>query len=477
MIILRASSWQLPLLTISVNEEPSVDTTIAGFFGADVSKAASLYANASLDYTKKVPDYPGKRVSLFTSGVPFFPDLGMIKVQSANRTFDMPLELRLGKKTLSLPVKGTSEGVFTKTILTQYFIASIQVAFIEARAAKGGIGLGTKEQYKLNQAKADKSRLGAMKVVWHDSSESPMRMTRDGLYVRATTSFCPYVGSVTLLDQASSALGPIVASHKTSMINYYKRLYPTATTSIIENAMIDSGISNWYEAEFKAYLIPAQMSKSIVKTPFLRQLETLSTTEAFSLGTKYLTQVVGRAVTDADIMDLQSEFFTALKRKGHSVSKRQIPEARMVLAGVVKALSGYEAEIDFGSVITGSLRWSEFARNINEEGADFHPFFWSDIELDGDVLSGVSPVGKDCSVSLPPYMLQFATLLAERRDVALMLVAGWEDFVASTYSASFKTFRQTANTYDIHTFRPLLQSCGLAGGMSPDEIIGVVINE
>jgi hypothetical protein len=99
---------------------------------------------------------------------------------------------------------------------------------------------------------------------------------------------------------------------------------------------------------------------------------------------------------------------------------------------------------------------------------------WTGVDFDGETLTGTSPNGKSCSVDTPPYLYEFATLLSERRDVLLMLVSGWEDFAASTYSASYSDFEQTASSYVIKTLRPMIQSCGLNGAMSPDEIIGVV---
>jgi hypothetical protein len=259
------------------------------------------------------------------------------------------------------------------------------------------------------------------------------------------------------------------------MISFYKGLYPAASTANVESAMDDSGVSNWFEQSFKAYIIPSRASRSILKSPLLRQLETYSTSEAYAFATKYLTQVVGKAVTDADISSLTNEFFVALKRKGHKVSRARIPEARLVLSDAIKAINGYEGEIDYGQVIAGSGRWSEFARSTDAEGADYHPLLWTSPVFDGVTLSGTSPNGKACAVDVPPYLFEFATLLDARRDVVVLLITGWEDFVASTYSASFSDYSQTASSYTIKTFSPMIKSCGVNGSMSPDDIIGVVV--
>lgn len=474
MIVLRANAWQLPLLTISYGVKSTTDTTIGAYYGSEVAQFAKAYALASLSPLNGIPNYSGTKVSLNTGGVPFFPDLGIVNVSNAGRVFDLPLTIRVGSKKITATVDGTNSGIFKRDILSQYLLAAIQVEFIQARAKKEGIGLGTKERYQLNQAKSEMARLGSKKIVWASSCEAPMLLNDNGLSIRATTTYCPYASTVQLVSGSASGLKTIVASHKSEMIAYYKQLFPSATTTMIQNALDDAGISNWYETEFLAYVIPSRASRSVLKSPLLRQLETYGTSEAYAFATSYLTQVVGKAVTDADISALQNEFFVALKRKGHKIAKSKIPEARLVFADAVKAVSGYEGEMDFTSVITGSARWSEFARSVNQEGADFHPLLWSNVDFDGSSLSGTSPNGKSCSVDVPPYLYEFAALLGERRDVVLLLIRGWEDFVASTYSASFSDFKQTTSTFVIKTFRPLFQSCGVNGSMSPNEIIGMV---
>jgi hypothetical protein len=475
MIVLVGSSWKIPLFTVSaINDDPEA-TSISSRYGGDVNKVVTDFINDSFDKPGEVAaSYSSGLITLNTSSVPYYADALFVNERASGNKFTAPLELRVGTKKLFRNVAHTLSGVFVPSILCSYIQLCCQIKHIEEKARREGHGLSTKERYQLESAKSERNAVGARSLVWRDSSDSPMRLNGSGLAVRAGLSFSGWQPTVTLTTGSGSGLQSLVASHKSEVKAFYRKLYPVASDADIDGALKDANLDDWYASEFHVYVIPSQISDVLAKPPLLLSLETLPTEEMAGLAMQYLLQTVPKAISSDNFVSLQQEYFSSLKKKGHSVSKSKLLEGRLALRAALYSGTGYDAEVDLSNVIEGSYRWSEFAKKSNNSLVATHPMLWTNVTFDGDTLSGNLIDGEAVSTVVPSYLTDFATHLAEHRSSLVQLLIGWEHFVASTYSASFDGFYNTDTTYRIVSFRPMLTSCGVTGSMMPDDIIGVL---
>lgn len=475
MIVLRAASWKIPAYVLSSERVDPVDSTISGIYGAAIFEISKAFVKASFDSPKDVPlEFSSNGVTLKTGGIPYFSDAPFLDLHSKSGSHLAKFEMRVGNSTIHRDVEHVTGGIFFNSVLCAFMQTAVQIEHIEEKAKREGHGLGTKERFQLESAKSEFARIGARAVVWKDASDSPMLLSSSGLTVRAGPYYSGWQPLVKVSTGSGSGLSSIVASHKAAVKGFYLKLYPSASAEDIEQALKDADLDDWYNEDFRTYVIPTRLSTTLPKPPLLISLEALPREEMAGLAMQYLLQTVPKALSVNELTALHDEYCLALKRKGHKSSRAKLLEGRLALKAALLHGTGVDTDVDLANVITGSYRWSEFAKTSTVAEAAEHPLLWETCSYDDGLLIGRTVSGTDVSLSLPSFLEDFAVLLNENKNALIQLLIGWENFVASTYSASFSGFYNTKTVYQLKSFRPVLQSCGVIGSMMPNDVIGVL---
>lgn len=451
------------------------DTTIAGAFNVDVNVLAKAFVNASLKTPGVGLSFKSGSLEIVASNIPFFPEARIAEVSSVTGRSPRNLELRVGTKNKQIAVDHVSGALVRETILAAYVHCVCKIEHMIQTAKAQGVGLTTKMQYQMAQAERECDRIGAMKMVWYDCCESPMIMSPSGLSFRATDSYGAWEPIVTYTDELSSGLGAVVQAESGKVVAFYKSLYPSATTEMITDAMDTNGVLSWFSQKFKVVRIPASLNRMVLKPPLLKQIELASVTDATALCHAYLLRVVLRAIKPDQYTSLVNEFIGALKKKKMTVAASELLTGQEIFSWASKLALGIPEGTDLVQVLDGVYGWQEYAR-VNNLKAHLHPLHWVTPTLSAEgVLTGFDAAGKDLSFDVPAHMLAFVELMIARSSALKGLLAGWEHFVASVYSASFKDSVETADSYRMKSFRPMFASLGISSSMMPEDVIGVLV--
>ena len=474
MFMLKAPAWQAPLVQLIVGDVTPENVTVGEMFGSDISQLVKQWIDDSFADDVEV-EYTSGSLRLKTGGIPYFNGLRVMVVSRHRAIGNVSVKLVDGGGNKALSFVAITDAVLLETVLCTYIQASANIYNMEKGASANGIGLSTKERSSLIKAKAKRDRVRTTKAVFMHACQYPWIFNSSGLTLRAGDRYVPWISMVVTGDENASGLAAIVASGKSSVVNFYRRLYPSATTEIINDALNDSGLSDWFSPKFRTFTLKGNMSRQVQIPPFLLSMKQYPAVEAYDLMGGYLARVVARKVTPSSASALSDEFLQSLKTCGFKQSRSNLIRGKTLLHDVLLRSYSVDYDVDISQVISGSDSWADYCLE-NNITVSSHPAYWSEVTLEDGALSGTDDSGNLVSVDLSPDMMAFADMLVSHPSAFRGLLLGWEHFVAMVYSASFTDFVSTSSTYRMKSFRPLLNTLGITSGMMPEDIIGVIRN-
>lgn len=474
MYMLKSPTWQIPVIRLVVTDRDPIEGDISSAYGSEVLDLVRRWVNDSIS-SNVAETYTTTGLALEVGRVPFFNGLKIAVFDNHTVVGNFSLKVQEGRTSKSVALKAISRGVIRETALASYISAVASVYHMEAVAAHNKVGLTTKERAALSRAKTDRDRVGRTKMVFAHVCQYPWVMTTSGLTIRANDRYIPFINLVVKGDAGSSGLASVVQSDFVNVLAYYRRLYPEVPQQALLDALDNAGMTDWFSQTFTTFTLKSNLSQMVQMPPLLLAMKNFPATEAIDLMGAYLAKVLTRQVKSDAHPLLTKEYVTALEKLGFSTAKSYIIRGRQLFSELVLRSYGSVADLDLIQVIDGSDRWADFCLRENIT-ISAHPAYWLERELEGDLLSGVDDSGNRVSVIVPPDLLAFVSTLVDNPDLFAGLMLGWEHFVAAVYSASFTDFVQTSSSYRIKSFRPLMQSMGINGGMMSGDIIGVLTN-
>lgn len=474
MYMLKSPTWQIPLVRLIVRDRDPIDGNISSTYGSEVLDLVRRWVNDSIS-SSVATTYDTANLTLEIGNIPFFNGIKIAVLSNHVIVGNFTLKVHEGRVQKDISLKAVSSGTIRETALASYISAVASVYHMEAVAAYNNVGLTTKERAALVRAKTDRDRVGQTKMVFAHVCQYPWVMTSAGLTIRANDRYIPFINLVIKGDANSSGLASVVQSDFVNVLAYYRRLYPDVPQQALLDALDDAGMTDWFSQSFTTFTLRNNLSQIVQMPPLLLAMKNFPATEAIDLMGAYLSKILTRQVKSDAHPLLAKEYVTALERLGFSTAKSYVIRGRDLFHELVFRSYGAVEDLDLIQVIDGSDRWADFCLRENVT-ISAHPAYWVQRDLDGDVLSGVDDSGNSVSVTVPPDLLAFVSTLVKDPDLFVGLMLGWEHFVASVYSASFTDFTQTSSSYRIKTFRPLMQSMGINGGMMSGDVIGVLTN-